>query len=356
MGDDPNYIEPIALGDAVRSSVIGRVVNSNSPDFAVGDVAMSLGAWEQYTTVPAAGLNRLDEASGIPLSLFLGALGPTGLTAYFGLLEVGRPKAGETVLVSAAAGAVGSVVGQIAKMQGCRVVGMAGSDDKCHWLTERAGLRCRHQLQDLRRLRRGHSPGLPGGCGCVFRQCGRRDPRRDPAVPEQICAGGGVRLDLHLQRPERTWPRPICGSWSPKSVTIQGFTVLDYLDRFGEGIGQLAQWLMAGKLQVPRGSGRWAGQCPADLPAAVRWLQPGQAGDSHSRVGIAGGATAAPCSCRRFPAVPRRSLLQVASRVQSAAWRSGTDCPTRSAPGLPGVGCCIARGRCAARGSPIGGL
>ena len=139
MGDDPNYIEPIKLGDAVRSSVIGRVVASTSPDYAVGDVAMCMGAWEQYTTVQAATLNRLDESAGIPLSTFLGALGPTGLTAYFGLLEVGKPKAGETVLVSAAAGAVGSIVGQIAKMQGCRVVGMAGSDDKCRWLTDELG-------------------------------------------------------------------------------------------------------------------------------------------------------------------------------------------------------------------------
>ena len=139
MSDAPNYIEPIALGDAVRSSVLGRVVKSNSPDFAVGDIAMTMGAWEQYTTVPGATLNKLDEGLGIPLSLFLGVLGPTGVTAYFGLLDVAQPQPGETVLVSAAAGAVGSVVGQIAKMQGCRVVGMAGTDDKCQWLTGELG-------------------------------------------------------------------------------------------------------------------------------------------------------------------------------------------------------------------------
>ena len=106
MGDDPNYIEPITIGDAVRCSVIGRVVESASDDFAPGDVAMTMGGWEAYTQLPAAALNRLDESMGIPLSYFLGVLGPTGLTAYFGLLDVGKPKAGETVLVSAAAGAV----------------------------------------------------------------------------------------------------------------------------------------------------------------------------------------------------------------------------------------------------------
>lgn len=248
MGDEPNYIEPIPLGDAVRSSVIGRVVNSNSPDFAVGDVAMSLGAWEQYTTAPAAGLNRLDEASGIPLSLFLGALGPTGLTAYFGLLEVGRPRAGETVLVSAAAGAVGSVVGQIAKMQGCRVVGMAGTDDKCQWLTSELGF----------------------DAAINYKTCGDYTAAIRRACPEGVDVYfdnvGGEILDAALLCLNRFARVAVCGWISTynvpnppgpvnlwqlvaKSVTIQGFTVLDYLDRFGEGIGQLAQWLMAGKLK-----------------------------------------------------------------------------------------------------------
>ena len=139
MDDGPNYIEPITLGDAVRASVIGRVVASNHPDFAEGDVAMTMGGWEAYTQVQGVTLNKLDESLGIPLSNFLGVLGPTGLTAYFGLLDVCQPKAGETVLVSAAAGAVGSVVGQIAKMQGCRVVGLAGTDEKCAWLTDDLG-------------------------------------------------------------------------------------------------------------------------------------------------------------------------------------------------------------------------
>ena len=100
---------------------------------------MTMGGWEAYTQVQGVTLNKLDESLGIPLSNFLGVLGPTGLTAYFGLLDVCQPKAGATVLVSAAAGAVGSVVGQIAKMQGCRVVGLAGTDEKCAWLTDDLG-------------------------------------------------------------------------------------------------------------------------------------------------------------------------------------------------------------------------
>lgn len=248
MGDDPNYIEPITLGDAVRSSVIGRVVASNSPDYAVGDVAMCMGAWEQYTTVQAAALNRLDESIGIPLSTFLGVLGPTGLTAYFGLLEVGKPKAGETVLVSAAAGAVGSIVGQIAKMQGCRVVGMAGSDDKCRWLTDELGF----------------------DAAINYKTCGDYTAAIRKACPEGVDVYfdnvGGEIFDATLLCLNKFARVAVCGWISTynvpnapgptnlwqlvaESITLQGFTLLDYMDRFAEGVGQLAQWLMAGQLQ-----------------------------------------------------------------------------------------------------------
>lgn len=248
MGDDPNYIEPIALGDAVRSSVIGRVVKSNSPDFEVGDVAMSIGAWELYTTAPAMLLNKLDEGAGIPLSNFLGVLGPTGLTAYFGLLEVGKPQPGETVLVSAAAGAVGSVVGQIAKKKGCRVVGMAGSDDKCRWLKEELG------FDEV----------------INYKTCGDYEAAIRQACPDGVDVYfdnvGGEILDAALLCLNKFARVAVCGWISTynvadapgptnlwqlvaQSVTIQGFVVIDYMDRFGEGIAQLAEWVMAGDIK-----------------------------------------------------------------------------------------------------------
>lgn len=248
MGDDPNYIEPIALGDAVRSSVIGRVVKSNSPDFAEGDVAMTMGGWETYTTAQATALNKLDESLGIPLSYFLGVLGPTGLTAYFGLLEVGRPKAGETVLVSAAAGAVGSVVGQIARQQGCRVVGMAGTPEKCRWITEDLGF----------------------DAAINYKTCGDYGDAIRAACPEGVDVYfdnvGGDIFDAALMCLNKYARVAVCGWIStynvadapgPKnlwqlvaqSITIQGFTVIDYMDRFPEGVAQLAEWVMDGKLQ-----------------------------------------------------------------------------------------------------------
>ena len=248
MGDDPNYIEPITLGDAVRSTVIGRVVASDNADFTPGDVAMVMGGWEQYTTMPAAMMSKLDEAAGLPLSLFLGVLGPTGLTAYFGLLDVGKPKAGETVLVSAAAGAVGSIVGQIARMQGCRVVGMAGSEDKCRWLTEELGF----------------------DAAINYRSCGDYESAIKEACPDGVDVYfdnvGGEILDAALMCLNKFARVAVCGWISTynvadadgpknlwqlvaKSVTIQGFVVIDYQDRFAEGIGQLAEWVVAGELK-----------------------------------------------------------------------------------------------------------
>lgn len=248
MGDDPNYIEPIALGDAVRSSVIGRVVQSNSPDFTVGEVAMAVGGWEQYTTAPAVALNKLDESAGIPLSAYLGVLGPTGLTAYFGLLDVGKPQEGETVLVSAAAGAVGSIVGQIARMKGCRVVGMAGSDDKCRWLKDDLGFDAVINYKTCGDYATAIRTACPNGVDVYFDNVGG-----------EILDATLLCLNKHARVAVCGWistynvadaPGPT-NLWQlvAESVTLQGFTVIDYMDRFGEGIGQLVQWVMAGEIQ-----------------------------------------------------------------------------------------------------------
>jgi NADPH-dependent curcumin reductase CurA len=247
MSDAPNYIEPIPIGDAVRSSVIGRVHKSASDDYVEGDVVMTFGGWEAYTTAPAAALNKLDESAGVPLSNFLSVLGPTGLTAYFGLLNVGKPKAGDTVLVSAAAGAVGSIVGQIAKLTGCRVVGMAGSDEKCAWIKD-----------DL-----GFDEAIN------YKTCGDFEAAIKVACPEGVDVYfdnvGGDILDSALLCLNKHARVAVCGWISSyngevphfknlwqlvaESITIQGFVVLDYIDQFPEGIGQLVQWVMAGKLQ-----------------------------------------------------------------------------------------------------------
>lgn len=250
MGDDPNYIEPIAIGDAVRSSVIGRVVKSRSDDVAVGDVVMSVGGWERYTIASAAALSKLDESAGIPLSYFLGVLGPTGLTAYFGLLEVGRPRAGETVLVSAAAGAVGSIVGQIAKMQGCRVVGLAGSDDKCAWLRDELGFDAVINYRSCGDCEAAIRQACPDGVDVYFDNVGGEILEAALACLNKFARVAVCGWISTYNEPDAPGPSAR-RLWQlvANSVTIQGFVVLDYSERFAEGVAQLAEWVMAGKLK-----------------------------------------------------------------------------------------------------------
>ncbi|MCA0900543.1 NADP-dependent oxidoreductase [Microbulbifer agarilyticus] len=248
MSDVSNYIEPIGIGEPIRSSVIGRVVKSNSDQLSEGDVVLAVGAWERYTTAQAAAMTRLDEAAGIPLSSFLGILGPTGLTAYFGLLDVGKPQAGETVLVSAAAGAVGSTVGQIAKLKGCRVVGIAGSDDKCAWITEELGFDDAINYKTCGDLEAAIKGACPQGVDIYFDNVGG-----DILDAALMCMNKHARIAVcgwisTYNEADAPGPRNL---WQmvAKSLTVQGFVVLDYVDRFTEGVEQLAGWLMAGKLQ-----------------------------------------------------------------------------------------------------------
>ena len=130
---------PVALGDAMRGVVCGTVVNSRHPEFVPGDVVSGLGEWADYQLGTPDTLNKLDPGP-VPLADAFGILAIVGPTAYFGLLDIGQPQPGETVVVSAAAGATGSVVGQIAKIKGCRVVGLAGTDEKCRWIRDELGL------------------------------------------------------------------------------------------------------------------------------------------------------------------------------------------------------------------------
>jgi len=133
-----SYIPPVGLGEVMRALAVGRVVASNNPGFAVGDHVTGLLGAQEYAMTDGAGLFKVDPRLA-PLPVYLGTLGMPGLTGYFGLLEVGKPSAGDTVVVSGAAGAVGSVVGQVAKIKGARVVGIAGGADKCRYLVEELG-------------------------------------------------------------------------------------------------------------------------------------------------------------------------------------------------------------------------
>ena len=139
MNPVDSYLPMLPLGAVMRGGAIGVVEDSRNASFEKGDIAQGLGGWQEYYAGPAAGWTKLPRVPGLPLTAFFGAMGHIGFTAYFGLLDIGQPKAGETLVVSAAAGAVGSLVGQIGKIKGCRVVGIAGADDKCRWITSELG-------------------------------------------------------------------------------------------------------------------------------------------------------------------------------------------------------------------------
>ena len=138
MSDARSYVPPVALGDVMEGGTVGEVVRSSHPGFAVGDVVEGRLGWQEYAVSDGKGVRKIDPTAA-PISTALGVLGMPGLTAYFGLLEVGQPKSGETVVVSAASGAVGGIVGQIAKLKGCRAVGLAGSDAKVDYLRRELG-------------------------------------------------------------------------------------------------------------------------------------------------------------------------------------------------------------------------
>ena len=176
MNAGASYIPPVEIGAVMRAGGIGRVVASEHPGFAVGDDVSGVFGVQEYAVSDGRGVMKLD-TSVVPLPVYLGALGTTGLTAYFGLLDTGQAKAGDTVVVSGAAGAVGSVAGQIAKIKGCRVIGIAGGPEKCRALTEEFGFDAAIDYREPG-LRRSAAGARAGRCRRLLRQRGRGDPGR----------------------------------------------------------------------------------------------------------------------------------------------------------------------------------
>ncbi len=249
MSDQPNYIEPIPVGAPVWATTIGRVVQSNSPDFAAGDIALGMNAWEDYSKMPAAAATRIDETFGLPLTNFLSVLGATGLTAYFGLLDVGQPVAGETLLVSGAAGAVGSIVGQIGKIKGCRVVGIAGTDEKCRWLLEECGFDEVINYRECGDLTTAIAAACPAGVDIYWENVGGETLDAvllNLAQNARIVFCGWIATYNDEQK--REGPRNL---WQllAKSARMEGFVVMSYIPRFPEGIAALGQWLAEGRIK-----------------------------------------------------------------------------------------------------------
>ncbi|NND68631.1 MAG: NADP-dependent oxidoreductase [Halioglobus sp.] len=246
--DEPSYLPPVAIGEPMRASGVGQVVQSENPDLPVGTLVQGLLNWQEYSIGDPAGMippTALPE--GTPPELALSVFGTTSLTAYFGLLDVGEPKPGETVLVSGAAGATGSVVAQIARIKGCRVIGIAGGEEKCNWLLEACKLDAAidYKSEDIA-ARLGEL--CPNGIDVFFDNVG--GDTLEAAIGHmadfgRIALCGGI--SVYNDETPRPGPNNIMYLVS-RRVRMQGFIVLDYLDRAQEAIDDLTQWVMNGDL------------------------------------------------------------------------------------------------------------
>ena len=248
MSDEPNYIEPIPLGTKIWATAIGEVVQSRSPDFEVGDIALGMNAWEDYTCCPAAAAGKVEDTMGLPLTNFLSILGSTGLTAYFGLLDVGKPQAGETLLVSGAGGAVGSIVGQIGKLKGCRVIGIAGGEEKCRWIQDECGFDDVIDYKSCGDLTAAIAEKCPDGVDIYWENVGGDmldAVLLNLAHRARIVFCGWI--STYNDSEKRGGPRNL---WQllAKSARMEGFVIKDYVPEFPQGIAALAGWLQEGKL------------------------------------------------------------------------------------------------------------
>ncbi len=247
MNDVKSYVPPVAIGEVMRALGVGRVIASEHPGFAVGTHVSGVFGVQRYAVSDGRGVRTVDPALA-PLPVHLGALGMTGLTAYFGLLDVGRPKAGDTVVVSAAAGAVGSVVGQIARIKGCRVIGIAGGPDKCKLLVDELGFDAAidYKAGDIKKALRGH---CPKGLDVYFDNVGGEI--LDAALT-QLARGARIVVCGAISQYNNT--TPVQGPSNYLSLLVNrasmtGMVVFDYADRYDDAIRELGGWLVAGTLK-----------------------------------------------------------------------------------------------------------
>ncbi|MGW3043360.1 NADP-dependent oxidoreductase [Kitasatospora sp. NPDC001159] len=248
LDDRPSYLPPVGLDEVMRANSVVEVVASNHQKFQVGDHVVGAFGVQEYAVSDGKGALKVDPALA-PLSTYLGALGMPGMTAYFGLLEVGALKEGETVVVSGAAGAVGTLVGQIAKVKGCRVVGIAGGPEKCALLTDELGFDAAidYRAEDVRKALRTHAPD---GIDVYFDNVG--GPILDAAL---------TRLAMHARV-------VICGAISQynnesavqgpsnylsllvRRARMEGFVVFDYVRQYPTAAAEIADWIGDGRIKV----------------------------------------------------------------------------------------------------------
>ncbi len=247
MNDTKSYIPPFELGKPIQSGIIAEVTDSKNDLFKKGDFVSGMLEWKEFQLSDGSGLNKVD-ASVTPLSTYLGLLGMTGLTAYLGLTEIGAPKPGETLVVSGAAGAVGSVVGQIGRIKGCRVVGITGSDEKSAVLKSKFGFDEAINYKTTHDLREAVRMACPDGVDIYFDNVGGEisdavlaNINKHARLP--VCGAISLYNDTRIRLAPRIQPILLT-----KSATMRGFIVNDFSAKFPAAMKQLALWLKEGKL------------------------------------------------------------------------------------------------------------
>lgn len=248
MRDAESYADPWAVGDVMQAGVVGDVVESNHPDFEEGDVATGNLRWAEYAVADGDALQPVDPDLA-PISTALGVLGMPGRTAYFGTLEVAEPEPGDTVLVSGAAGAVGSAVGQISKLAGARVVGIAGADEKVDWLTEELGFDAGINYNETDNLHAAVGAACPDGVDAYFDNVGGEITDAAFAqlnVRARVAVCGQISLYNATERP--VGPRKLAKLIETRA-RVEGLLVRDWAGRFGEATEQLAEWVQTDDVQ-----------------------------------------------------------------------------------------------------------
>lgn len=248
MEDKKSYVPPVKLGEVMRAGSVGQIIESKHPDFQTGDIVQGTYGWQEYAISNGKGImNATLIPENMPITSPLSVFGITGLTAYFGLLDIGKPQTDDTVLVSGAAGATGSIVGQIAKIKGCRVIGSSGGPEKCKWLTEKAGFDAAIDYKSAE-MNSVLKELCPEGVNVVFDNV------------------GGEFLNTSLQHLAQNARIVVCGAISgynnenpepgPSNyrtlitlrARMEGFIVLDYAKEFPKAIKQLSEWVSEGKI------------------------------------------------------------------------------------------------------------
>jgi NADPH-dependent curcumin reductase len=247
INDARSYIPPVAIGELMRALGLGVVTASRNPHFAVGDHVSGVFGVQEYAVTDGKGVRKVDPRIA-PLPKYLSVLGMTGMTAYFGLLDTGQPQAGDTVVVSAAAGAVGAIVGQIAKIKNCRAVGIAGGPDKCRYTVDELGFdgAIDYKSENVRKALRNH---CPNGIDVYFDNVGG-------TILEAALANlaRGARIVICGAISQYCSTAPTAGPSNYMSLltnraSMKGMLVMDYVDRYPQAGAEMAAWMAAGKLK-----------------------------------------------------------------------------------------------------------